>query len=141
MGSRGAKAGARNPQWKGGRTIASNGYVLVKRPEHSAADSRGYVYEHRLAAEKKIGRALLPGEIVHHVDGIKTNNAPENLEVLPSIAHHRREHASGSQRLAPGQANRRVECACGCGRSFRRYDRSGRPRRFVSGHNMGARRG
>lgn len=48
-------------------------------------------HAHRRTAEDKIGRALLPGECVHHIDGDKHNNHPDNLEVL-SRADHLRVH-------------------------------------------------
>lgn len=131
--------GPRNPNWKGGRTVASNGYILVKKPDHPGADSRGYVYEHRLVAEATLGRPLLPGEIVHHRNGAKTDNRPVNLEVLASRLHHGREHATRSDLRQPGEGNPEVDCACGCGERLRRYDSAGRPRRFVSGHNIHAR--
>jgi hypothetical protein len=128
--------GPRNPNWKGGRTVDPRGYVLIKKPEHHAADVRGYVYEHRLVAEAKLGRPLARGEVVHHVNEDKGDNRPENLAVLPSIAHHRKEHRKpGSKLRDPDEANPMVRCACGCGARLRRYDSSGRPRRFVSGHN------
>lgn len=131
----------RNPNWKGGRTVASNGYVLVKAPDHPAADSRGYVYEHRLVAEQKIGRPLRPGEQVHHIDHNKQNNAPANLEVVAGRAEHAVRHrTTGQGRRRPGQANDLVRCACGCGASFPRFDGCGRPRQYVSGHNMGGTR-
>lgn len=47
---------------------------------------------HRIVAEAKIGRPLKPGEIVHHKDGNKRNNHPDNLEVLASQADHARIH-------------------------------------------------
>lgn len=47
---------------------------------------------HRLAAEKKIGRALLPGEVVHHIDGDRLNNDPSNLHVFPSQSAHMAHH-------------------------------------------------
>lgn len=50
-------------------------------------------HEHRAVAEAKIGRALLPGEIVHHKDSNKRNNHPDNLEVLTQTEHIRMHHA------------------------------------------------
>lgn len=44
---------------------------------------------HRVVAEQKIGRALLPGEVVHHKDGDKWNNNPDNLEVMTQSEHAR----------------------------------------------------
>jgi hypothetical protein len=47
---------------------------------------------HIQVAEAKLGRALLPGEIVHHKDENKKNNHPDNLEVYPSQSEHMKEH-------------------------------------------------
>ena len=70
------------------RKIDKNiGYVRVYAPMHPEANSRGYVYEHRLIAEKKIGRRLVKGEIVHHINGIRWDNRPENLEVMTTSEH------------------------------------------------------
>lgn len=68
----------------------------------------GYVklhqrHAHRVVAEVVIGRKLLPGEVVHHIDGDKSNNAPENLEVLTQAEHTRRHHA---EMLAARKAKR-----------------------------------
>lgn len=129
--------GPRNPNWRGGRTIASTGYVLVRVPGHPLADVRGYVYEHRLVGSALVGRILERHEQVHHRDGDKTNNHPSNLVVTPSKAVHQYHHRSPDSRLrVPGEPNPEVLCECGCGTSFRRFDSAGRPRRFVSGHNM-----
>jgi hypothetical protein len=123
-----------NPNWKGGRTVASNGYVLVKRPGHPMADSRGYVYEHRLVASQQLGRTLLRSEVVHHRNGVKTDNRPDNLEIL-SRWGHAVEHRNRDDLRRPGEDNPMMQCACGCGAQFLFFDREGRPRRFVSGHN------
>lgn len=140
MGKRGAQALSKNPNWKGGRTVASNGYVLVKRRGHPNADSRGYVYEHRLVAEEKVGRRLKPGEQVHHVNGSKTDNRPENIQVCATRLHHQAEHrkrGSKYQRDPNSDINPRIACACGCGQLLNKYDRWGRVRRYISGHNHG----
>lgn len=51
------------------------------------------VHAHRAAAERKLGRKLKPGEIVHHIDGDKHNNEPENLMVFKNQREHVKYHA------------------------------------------------
>ena len=129
-------SGPRNPNWRGGRVVASNGYVLLRMPGHHLADVRGYVYEHRLVAERMLGRRLRPGEIPHHKNGWKADNRPENIDILESRHHHAVAHRTvGCARRLPGEPNRIIECACGCGHDLPRFDTSGRSRKFISGHN------
>jgi hypothetical protein len=129
--------GTKNGMWKGGRSIASNGYVLVRvGTDHHLSDVRGYAYEHRLVAEKKLGRKLRKGEQIHHLNGNKQDNAPSNIEVMVSAAHHRVKHRRrNSNRRLPEQSNPLILCGCGCGTQLALFDGSGRPRQFVSGHN------
>jgi len=120
------------------RVVTEHGYVVVPvgRGHHLALGDGYYAYEHRLAAERKLGRRLLPQEQVHHINGDRTDNREENLAVLPSKAHHFVLHRkSGRKRRDPGEPNVAISCACGCGTMFPRYDEQGRPRRYVSGHN------
>ena len=133
-------SGPANPNWKGGRVTDPRGYVLILvGKDHPLADVRGYAYEHRLIAEQAAGRPLKPGEEVHHADEERGNNAPGNLDIEPSRAHHRKRHRSPrnmSRLRDPCAPNPSVQCRCGCGASFPKFDNSGRPRAWVSGHNL-----
>lgn len=94
-GRKGANANA----WRGGRVV-DGGYIYVHAPNHPNATSYGYVMEHRLVAEATIGRYIERGEHVHHINGIKDDNRPENLIVLKH-ADHARLHAVRPRRV-PG---------------------------------------
>lgn len=91
-----------------------------------------------------IGEAFLgpipPGGHVHHIDGDKSRSVLSNLEVHPSAhAHLERHRRVALDRRRHDEDNPDIACACGCGTTFPKFDRSGRPRHFVSGHNTGAR--
>lgn len=59
------------------------------------------VHEHITVMEKKLGRKLVKGEIVHHIDHNKRNNDPGNLELKPSQAEHAKEHMIDYWRRGP----------------------------------------
>lgn len=63
------------------------GYVMVFEPDHPNKSFHGWQYEHRLVAERTIGRYLDSSEHVHHINGIKDDNRPENLAVMDGIEH------------------------------------------------------
>lgn len=84
--------------WKGGMAIHRGGRVKVYRPDHPDANTRGYVWRHRIVAEEKIGRRLRPEEVVHHIDGDQTNDHPDNLEVYADQAEHARYHGKTKPR-------------------------------------------
>lgn len=64
-----------------------NKYVLVWVPEHPKSFGGGWYYEHRLVAEKKMGRVLANWETVHHISGDKTDNSQFNLFVCTRKEH------------------------------------------------------
>jgi hypothetical protein len=58
--------------------------------------------EHRLVMERVLGRYLLATEVVHHLDGNRGNNAPENLGVFAANGQHLAETLTGTTKnLSP----------------------------------------
>jgi len=63
------------------------GYVRVYCPMHPKANTWGYVYEHRLIMESIIGRHLKDNEHIHHINGKRWDNRPENLKIMTPKEH------------------------------------------------------
>ena len=72
--------------WNGGR-IKHRGQMYLAAPQHPRSGKWGYVAEHVLIAEKMLGRYLIDGECVHHINRIKDDNRPENLQVMTTAEH------------------------------------------------------
>lgn len=87
--------GAKNPSWRGGRYTDRDGYVLLHCPGHPHTRENGKVLEHRLVMEKHIGRYLDPDEVVHHIDGNRSNNAISNLELYARNSEHLASELAG----------------------------------------------
>lgn len=88
--------GDKHPGWKGGRSII-NSYVVVYAPNHPRAGKSNRVFEHILVAEKTLGRYLTKDEVVHHINGDKQDNRPENLKVVLRKDHVHDHHISGKR--------------------------------------------
>lgn len=70
-----------------------NGYILAKAEYHPHANKRGYVPLHRLLIENELGRYLTPRkELVHHIDGDRSNNDLQNLKLTTPQEHYIEEH-------------------------------------------------
>lgn len=78
------KAGANNNRWRGGRSVMKNGYVRVRV-------NGDYVYEHRYVMERSMGRKLKCTEVVHHINGDRTDNRINNLKIMDKASHDARE--------------------------------------------------
>ena len=83
--------------------IFVSGYYYLYKPDHPNAIKKGrYIAEHRYVLERKLKRLLKSNEIAHHINGDKTDNRPENLEVL-TLSEHNKYHAKQRQRNKKGQ--------------------------------------
>ncbi len=91
------QVGEKHPSWKGGEFFHQGyRYVLIANlsPEDQAlaramVPNDHYVREHRLVMARLLGRPLKKSETVHHINGVKDDNKPENLELLGTAAHSR----------------------------------------------------
>lgn len=72
-----------------------NEYKRICVHGHPRANEHGIVAEHIIVAEKKLGRPIKEEEAVHHIDGNKLNNSPDNLMVFATKAEHALFHHGG----------------------------------------------
>lgn len=82
-----------------------NGYVCLYV---NGYNKKGNVKKHRYLMEQKLGRKLLQNEVVHHINGNKTDNRIENLAVMERGEHsklHRKEEKENGKHLFGGYHN------------------------------------
>ena len=85
---------------KSDRLITAGGYWCIKTPDgyqgRTYIEGR-YVPEHRYLMEQRLGRLLSSDEVVHHVNGNKLDNSPENLELMTQSDHTRHHQLERSR--------------------------------------------
>jgi len=84
-----------------GEIITREGYVRVRLPINSPfismIDKYGYVFKHRLVMAEYLGRCLEDKETVHHIDGDKSNNYINNLEIYLNHSEHMKCHLTSDE--------------------------------------------
>lgn len=86
-GSRIYNTGSNRGTWKGGKGITSQGYVWLYD-----GHNKPLLLEHRFVMEQHIGRHLLRSEDIHHINGNKTDNRIENLQLILKAEHTKLHH-------------------------------------------------
>lgn len=110
-------------RWKNGRCFNDRGYVLILAPHHPRKNSGDYVYEHILVYEDFHKCCILPWICVHHINGDRQDNRPENLELMTRKEHGKEHHPHSSKQQCPNcnsydtkknglHSNKRQRCTC-----------------------------
>lgn len=90
--------GRLNASWKSDEKITIYGYKKIRVLDHPFKDCDDFVLEHRLVAEQQLAtpeqcvivngkKYLKPSLVVHHKNGNKLDNRPENLQILTLPEH------------------------------------------------------
>jgi hypothetical protein len=79
------------PNYGSYRRVRPDGYIAIYEPNHPLAQRDGYVAEHRKVAWE-CGILVNPSDHVHHLNGDKQDNRPENLEAVDASTHQREHH-------------------------------------------------
>lgn len=78
-------SGDQHGSWRGGLSFDGSGYIsiLVTLDDlpYCTPNCNGRVLEHRLVMARALGRPLTRDETVHHVNGDRTDNRIENLQL------------------------------------------------------------
>lgn len=109
-----ARKGHESNLWNGGSYKTKHGYIYIRKPEHPRANRNGYVPEHVYKWEEANHKILPDDWIVHHINGRKDDNSPENLVAMPRSAHTTmhctgRTHTESTKSKISDRARKRFE--------------------------------
>lgn len=102
-GRRGQLTGRQSKDYK--PRLTKDGYLRMYAAKHPFAEGRKEMHVHDMVMELHMGRRLLPTECVHHLNGIKTDNRLQNLEVMPH-SDHSSEHMKALVKARPRKGGR-----------------------------------
>jgi len=89
-----SQSGSKSHFWRGGgHESKSSKYVFVYDKSHPFARHNGYIYEHRIVVEKKIGKYLTKIEVIHHINFKRNDNRSENLYLFATHKEHMCYHS------------------------------------------------
>lgn len=131
----GPRRGVGHPEWKGGRIVDKNGYILVYDPGNPMCRGR-YVLEHRKVMADHLGRLLTPKEVVHHKNRDKTDNRLENLELFGSNGLHLIAELTGHVPQWTPEGFARMGYRKGGAKSRRRKERDASVPRKMTPHSI-----
>jgi transposase len=88
----------------------NNGYMFIRKLEHPLSyKHEGYIKRANLILEEKIGRYMKDGELAHHINHIRDDDRPENLELKTTKQHNT---TTAKDRWASGEL-RQILCKKG----------------------------
>lgn len=127
--------GVYSPKWSGGWSLTTDGYVRISihclTPRQlllckGMIMNKAWVAEHRLRMAEKLGRPLTKNESVHHINGNREDNAPQNLRLMTKSSHAQlHQPKCGDHQTCPH-----------CGKTF--YRLPGERQRLYCGKACGA---
>lgn len=96
-------------------TWLRQGYLYIYIKDHPFLKD-GDLQFHRLVVQDKLGRKLVKGEVVHHIDHDPMNNNEDNLQVMGHGQHislHQKGRKRTPEQLAKMSENARLQAASG----------------------------